>query len=263
MNMGISSDQLFPTSLKGIRTKRGVQQIARRLEVAKADSFVTTKGGLTLRKSQIRKFEATQREANKRIRDQHKERLAKAAQIDKKWGREKQPVRTKQEEAPREYTRSVDDFSEVRQLQDFENRMQEAGRRGAFGQDLKDRILKAIRGDVYQQANGFKFKGAKDNILAQFIEQHLSPDEVEHFFGGKLNFEYIYSFQEGLLKEFEIVDEILRDPEYPRLKELWEGGYHEGWQDFMNEQLDMYQLTQGDDAMVDILDIRNKLTTII
>jgi len=252
---GISLDQQFNASLRGIRTAKDIERLEKGFARVRADEFVTTSHGLTLRQSEIKAFEKMKRAANKRVQQAYKDKKRRDEEIARKWGREPPQITAKEDEKPREYKRDVEDFQTYKQLVDFSARLEKAGTRGAKGQDLKDRILKALRGEVLQQANGYGFKGGKDNILADFIDKYLSPDEVEFFFGGHLNFEYCYSYQEGLLKEATIAVEIITDGTYPHLAEKWkDNGYSERWDEFMEEKLGEYAEEYGKFSAYDQID---------
>lgn len=237
---GIKSEYLYLPELKNIRTKKELSKIKSKFEKTKKNNIVN-KYGLKLSEKEIKSFINIKDKTNKRIASQHEQRLKKQAEIDKKWGRVKQPIKVKTDEQPIKYQKGADAFKTYKELLEFEKRLNELNDKvhGAVGEELKDRLLKAIRGETFKQANGYMFKGGKNNILADFIDKYMSTDEVEHFFGGKLNFQFVYSPQEGIFKEIEIVEQIINNNEYPKLKEKWlEEGGADQWKEFMQESLD-------------------------
>lgn len=232
----------FNESLAGLRTKKQVNAVLKRLERQKKDPIIKNREGLYLRQSDVRRINKAKAEANKRLRKNFEEQRQRERDIKKKWGYTEsnlKPTTKRQVEVP-QYTRGVDDFKTYKELLKFEQRLREAGTGpGAHGEELKERIIKAIRGEVFTQANGFKFRGGAHNPLAEFIEENMTGAEVDFFFGGLLNFGYIYATVDGLIKEFEIVDQIVTNPEYPKLKEKWEADYAEEWHDYMEAELEL------------------------
>lgn len=234
---GLPSSNKANLSVKGLTKKKDILKVQSELKRLKKDPVITTKSGLKIKLSEYNRIKNERDDANKRIAKREEERRAKSSEIAKKWGKSDKPT-TKKETTSYQYTRGPDDFKTYKQLQEFEQRVLNAGRtNGLEGDALKEAILKALRGEVYQQANGFKFRGGAGNVLAEFIDENLSGEEVEFFFGGNLNFEYIYSQQEGLIKEFELVHDIIRSKDYPRLKSLWEEKYEDRWLDAMEAEL--------------------------
>lgn len=234
-NKGITDEFQLKIDWNSVTTKKQLNKIAKELEKRKKDKLVKTRGGLVITQSELTRIEKAKTDANRRLRRLAEKRQRRREQIAEKWGKPKESATptTKASSKVPQYTRSPEDFKSYKELLKFEGRLNKAGTRGAEGQDLKDRILNAIRGETFVQANGFKFRGGSDNPLAKFIEEQLTPDEVEFFFGGKLNFEFIYSPTDGMIKEFQIVDEIVNNPEYPILAAKWEDGYKEEWAEYM------------------------------
>ena len=225
-------------SVAGIRTKKDLKKIERQFERIRKDKLEQTEGGLWLRQSDIKRIQKEIKAANRQIKADRAETQKRRKAIAKRWGRDEAPAPiTKEEATIPQYKRNVQSFKTYRDLRDFESRLLQTKQRGLYGEDLKEAILKAIRGDVYQQANGWRFRGGKDNVLARFIENELTGEDVEFFFGGKLAFGYVYATEEGLLKEMEIVDELVNSGEYPDLKEVWERDYAEEWVEFMQYHL--------------------------
>ncbi len=239
---GIPSEFKLDLDFKSARTKKQVKSLEIALVRAKNDPIVKNSQGLYLRASDVKRINKAIKAANKRLREQAKQREEKAKEIAKKWGKPEESAKatTKEEKKVPQYTRKADDFKTYKQLLEFEKRLNEAGKGpGLEGDALKDAILKAIRGEKTIQANGFKFRNGVNNPLAEFIEKELTGEEVEYFFGGNLNFGYIYSAEHGLIKEFEIIEQIVTNPEYPNLKDKWEEDYAERWHDYMEEELEL------------------------
>lgn len=231
---GIPDRYKYDVSLRDIRTKEQIKRAENAFKREQKDYPIQNKQGLYLKPSEIRETKKLKAEKNKQIKNWHEESVKKNKEIAAKWGKLEEETILQRDKEPRLYTKDVDDFKHYWEWVDFGKRMNKKIGQGSYGQELKDRLLMAIRGENYIQPNGYKFRGGNDNILANFIEEHMTTDEVEYFFGGNLNFDFIYGQEDGVVKELKIVRDIINNEEYPHLKELWENTYEDEWLEYMD-----------------------------
>lgn len=246
---GVDESELFSTSVKDIRTKKDFAKKSKEFEKTKADELVITKQGLHIRQSQIDKLNKTREKANTTIRDAVTNRKTKREQIKKAlYGEAFQPS-SKTDDVARTYDKHADDFKTLKEFTAYIDRMQEVteqGVKGAWGQDLKDRLLKAIRGEVYRPPNGYAID-ADGSGLAEFIEKHVTPDMVEVLFEGNLNFTFVYGYEHHNVKELVLAHDLIMETS---LRDLYVNeGYAERFEDYLDGQLSVIDDELKDDVL--------------
>ena len=236
---GVDSRLEAHISLAGIRTKRDLERATKRFERLASDTPVKNAKGLWVTASEQKKFERTQKAANQRIRRAAKERQKEKLAIDAKFGKQPPPKSVQRQMLnPATFKRDINSFDNLQALLDYEERMSKAkGPQGLNPEELKEALLKAIRGEVFVMEASSRFRGGVNNPLATFIDKELTPQEVQHLFGDKLSFEFVYGPERGLVKEYEIIHQILSGGEYPELKAKWDESYEEGYEKYIQDEL--------------------------
>lgn len=238
--------------LEKIGSADDLQKATRIVNINETDK-PTKIGNIYLRQAEVRYYLRTQREANQRLKQREREKEKAKREAYSKWGYTDYKETT-QKERP-EYTKKVTDFKDYEKFVDYIRQLNINRNGGLYTDELKEAILKALRGEVYQQANGYKMIGGIDNPLAKFVEKELSGNEVNILFGGKLNFEFIYSHEEGAKKEMEMLAEIWQ---FPALRERFiQGGYQKEYDDYFEQAYNLDGLETETEDIAEAKEMRD------
>lgn len=187
--------------------------------------------------------------ANKRILADRESRIERRSELQKQlYGSEQPSTRRMREEKPHLYAKTAGTLRSEAQYRAALDRFKDIinnGTRGAQGEELKTRILKALRNEGYVPPNGYRVQG-EESGLADFIENELTAEEVEVLYEGSLNFSYSYTKTDEN-KEKLILRDILR---YTNKEQVFvEKGYAERYNEWLNTELNESASTEESDEL--------------